>query len=90
MSNFLDFKRATLQGKPIERTEFVRFPPSPTPPKRQTLLRYGSRFWYLKLWEELIKLAAAPERLEQGTSVCFCNDNLFAIIAFLRMMFYAV
>ena len=64
-------KTAFLQGKLIERTVYVR-PPKEAQTNKVWKLRkcvYGladaSRYWYLKLREELIKLGATPAQLDQ-------------------------
>ena len=93
--NSLDVKTAFLQGKILERTVYVRPPKEANTNKIWRLRKcvYGladaSRYWYLTLREELIKLGATPSQLDQGifTSyhqekpqgllVCFVDDVLW-------------
>ena len=61
-----------MQGKPLDRTIFVR-PPKEAQTEKLWLLNkcvYGladaSRYWYLKVREELCKLGAKSSKLAQG------------------------
>ena len=40
-----------------------------------------SRYWYLKLREELIKLGATPTQLDQGTFIWSKNNKPIGIMA---------
>ena len=73
--NLLDVKIAFLQGKVMERVVYVR-PPQEANTNTVWRLRkciYGladaSRYWYLKLKEELVNLSATPLMLDQGISL---------------------
>ena len=91
--NSIDVKTAFLQGKNIERDVFVKPPKEAATSKLWKLnkcvygLADGSRFWYLKFREDLIKLQATPCSLDQaiftwydtkgnliGITICFVDD----------------
>lgn len=85
--NSLDVKTAFLQGKLMERTVYVR-PPKEAQTDKVWKLRkciYGlsdaSRYWYLKLREELIKLGATPIQLDQGIFIWHKNNIPIGIMA---------
>ena len=85
--NSLDVKTAFLQGKLIERTVYV-CPLKEAQTNKVWKLRkcvYGladvSRYWYLKLREELIKLGATPTQLDQGTFIWSKNNKPIGIMA---------
>ena len=84
--NSLDVKTAFLQGKNIERTVYVRPPKEAMTTKVWKLKKcvYGladaSRYWYLKLREELIKLGAKPTRLDQGIFTWHHNNIQIGIM----------
>ena len=85
--NSLDVKTAFLQGKLIEQTAYVH------PPKKDQINKvwkhrkciYGlvdaSRYWCLKLREELIKLGATPTQLDQGTFIWSKDSKPIGIMA---------
>ena len=70
--NSLDVKTAFLQGKAIECTVYVRPPKEANASQIWKLQKCAwclvdtSRFWYLKLKEELIKLGDLPLTLDKG------------------------
>ena len=83
--NSIDVKTAFLQGNPIEREVFVK-PPKEAGTNGLWKLNkcvYGladaSRYWYLKLQEELIKLGAKPSTLVQGIFLWYNNNVLWGI-----------
>ena len=85
--NSLDVKTAFLQGKLMERTVYVR-PPKEAQTDKVWKLRkciYGlsdaTRYWYLKLREELIKLGATPIQLDQGIFIWHKNNIPIGIMA---------
>ena len=85
--NSLNVKSAFLQGKLIKRTGYV-CPPKEAQTSKIWKLRkcvYGlanaSRYWYLKLREELIKLGAAPTQLDQGTFIWSKSNKPIGIMA---------
>ena len=84
--NLLDVKTVFLQGKPIERTVFVRPPKEAKTDKVWELkkLVYGladaSSYWYLKVREELLRLGAIPIQLNQGIFI-WHKDKPIGIIA---------
>ena len=41
----------------------------------------ASRYWYLKLKEELVSLDATPLTLDQGIFLCFSNETMIGIMA---------
>ena len=53
--------------------------------RRLTKYIYGladaSRYWYLKLKEELVSLDATPLTLDQGIFLCFSNETMIGIMA---------
>lgn len=82
----MDVKAAFLQGNAIERTVYV-WPPKEVTTNKIWLLKkciYGladaSRYWYLKLREEFIKLNATMCKLDQGIFLWFEEGNLVGII----------
>ena len=84
--NSLDVKTAFLQGKPIERLVYVRPPKEAKTDQIWKLNKcvYGladaSRYWYLKIREELLKLKATPCKLDQGIFFWHENSKLIGII----------
>ena len=85
--NSVDVKTAFLQGKQIERTVYVELPKEAKTDKIWKLTKciYGladaSRYWYLKLREELIKLGAILMQLDQGIFIWHHNNKPIGIIA---------
>ena len=85
--NSIDVKTAFLQGKSLQRDVFVK------PPKEANTTHiwklnkcvYGladaSRYWYLKLREELLKLGAKPCSLDQGIFVWYKDGKIRGIVA---------
>ena len=83
----LDIKSAFLQGKKMERTVFLK-PPKEASTNKIWLLQkcvYGlsdaSRFWYLRVREEIIKLDGEVSALDQGLFLFFENNELQGIIS---------
>ena len=70
--NSLGVKTAFLQGKVMERVVYVRPPQEATTNTIWSCRKYiygladASRYWYLKLKEELVNLSATPLMLDQG------------------------
>ena len=85
--NSLDVKTVFLQGKPIERTVFLRPQKEAKTDKVRELKKciYGldvaSRYWYLKLREELIRLGATPIQLDQGFFIWVKGNKPIGIMA---------
>ena len=85
--NSLDVKTVFLQGKPIERTVFVQPQKEAKTDKVWELKKciYGladaSRYWYLKLREELIRLGATPIQLDQGFFIWHKGNKPIGIMA---------
>ena len=85
--NSLDVKTVFLQGKPIERTVFLRPQKEAKTDKVRELKKciYGldvaSRYWYLKLREELIRLGATPIQLDQGFFIWHKGNKPIGIMA---------
>ena len=79
--NFLDVKTAFLQGKLMEQTVYVKPPKEASTNKIWKLrkcvhgLANASRYWYLKLREEFIKLNAKPVLLDQGIFIWYENSK---------------
>ena len=83
----LDFKSAFLQGKPLEREVYLK-PPKEAKTNKIWLLRkcvYGladaSRFWYLRVREEILKLNGEISALDQGLFIFFRNGKPYGIIS---------
>ena len=78
-------KTAFLQGKPIQRTVFVKPPKEAKTDKVWELKKcvYGladpSRYWYLKLREELIR--ATSIQLDQGIFIWYKDNKPIGIMA---------
>ena len=83
--NSLNVKTAFLQGKPIERAVFVRPPKEAKTDKVWELKKMclwswdASRYWYLKLREELIR--ATPIQLDQGVFIWYKDNKPIGIMA---------
>ena len=83
----LDVKTTFLQGKTMERTAFVRPPKEANADKVWDLQKcvYGladvSRFWYLKLKEEIIRLGGIPPLLDKGIFVLTNEQIVIGIFA---------
>ena len=83
--NSIDVKTAFLQGNSLQREVLVK------PPKEANTdclwklnkcvygLADASRYWYLKLREELLKLDSKPCSLDQGIFVWFNGDQIRGI-----------
>ena len=82
----IDVKTAFLQGKDLERTVYVRPPKEAHTDKIWHLRKcvYGlsdaSRYWYLKVREELIKLGATPSKLDHGIFYFHKASSLVGLI----------
>ena len=80
--NSLDVRTAFLQGKDLERSILVKPPKECNTDKLWKLNKcvYGladaSRYWYLKLAEELHRLGAKSCKLDQGLFLWFKGDSL--------------
>ena len=85
--NSLDVKTTFLQGKLIELTVYVRLPKEVQTKKVWKLTKCiyrlvdASRYWYLKLREELIKLGATPTQLDQVTFIWSKSNKPTGIMA---------
>ena len=85
--NSLDVKTTFLQGKLIELTVYVRLPKEVQTKKVWKLTKCiyrlvdASRYWYLKLREELIKLGATPTQLDQVTFIWSKSNKPIGIMA---------
>jgi len=84
--NSLDVKTAFLQGKVLERVVIVK-PPKEAQTDKLWLLQkcvYGladaSRYWYLKVKEELCKLGGKPSKYDQGIFYFCSGKQLIGII----------
>ena len=83
----IDVKTAFLQGKQIERTIYLRPPKEANTAKIWRLLKcvYGlsdaSRYWYLRVKEELIKLGAIVSSVDPALFFWEDNNNLIGILA---------
>ena len=84
--NAIDVKGAFLQGKDLERCIIVRPPKEAQTDKIWKLNKcvYGlgdaSRYWYLKVREELCKLGARPSKLDQGVFYFSKNNEIIGVI----------
>ena len=85
--NSLDVKTAFLQRKLIELAVYVHLPKEVQTKKVWKLTKCiyrlvdASRYWYLKLREELIKLGATPTQLDQVTFIWSKSNKPIGIIA---------
>ena len=83
--NAIDVKGAFLQGKDLERYIIVRPPKEAQTSKIWKLNKcvYGlgdaSRYWYLKVREELCKLGACPSKLDQGVFYFSKNNEIIGV-----------
>jgi len=84
--NSIDIKTAFLQGNKLERTVIVK-PPREAKTEKLWLLKkciYGladaSRYWYLKVKEELSKLGGKPSLLDQGIFYFYKANKLIGVI----------
>ena len=83
--NTIDVKGAFLQGKDLERYIIVRPPKEAQTSKIWKLTKcvYGlgdaSRYWYLKVREELCKLGARPSKLDQGVFYFSKNNEIIGV-----------
>ena len=85
--NSLDVKTTFLQGKLIELTVYARLPKEVQTKKVWKLTKCiyrlvdASRYWYLKLREELIKLGATPTQLDPVTFIWSKSNKPTGIMA---------
>ena len=82
----IDIKTAFLQGKPLERTVFLKPPKEANTDRLWKLLKcvYGlgdaPRQFYLKLFDELIKLGMVVSTVDKALFFAFKNNVLIGII----------
>ena len=83
--NSIDVKSAFLQGNNIERDIYVRPPKEAATDKLWHLKKcvYGladaSRYWYLRVRDEMIKLNIHPSELDQGIFYMKVQDSVMGI-----------
>ena len=84
--NSLDVKTTFLQGKSMERVVYMRLPQEANTNTVWRLrkcifgLADASRYWYLKLKEELDNLGATPLTLDQRIYLWFINEAMIGIM----------
>ena len=83
----LDIKAAFLQGKLLEREIYMKPPKEASALGKLWKLRrcvYGlndaSRYWYLRLREELIKLGCKPSKLDPSVFMFHINSELHGLL----------